>query len=141
GDANHRGPAQVLTDGRSADPDRSRNLALTHARAWRNLRTSRTLRIGALSAGIGSPLAWSQRETASAIRSPTARASHRLHSMAGFDRNGWPTSVGICGRLASDYAAQAQAEATKEAQRAGILHAQENYDGTRCRGRKPSFDW
>jgi putative DNA-invertase from lambdoid prophage Rac len=33
--------------------------------------------------------------------------------------------------------AQAQAEATKEAQRAGILHAQENDD----RGRKPSFDW
>jgi putative DNA-invertase from lambdoid prophage Rac len=37
--------------------------------------------------------------------------------------------------------AQAQAEATKEAQRAGILHAQENDDGTKFRGRKPSFDW
>ena len=36
--------------------------------------------------------------------------------------------------------AQAQAEATKEAQRAGILHAQENDDGTKFRGRKPSFD-
>ena len=37
--------------------------------------------------------------------------------------------------------AQAQAEATKEAQRAGILYAQENDDGTKFRGRKPSFDW
>jgi putative DNA-invertase from lambdoid prophage Rac len=37
--------------------------------------------------------------------------------------------------------AQAQAEATKEAQKAGILHAQENDDGTKFRGRKPSFDW
>jgi putative DNA-invertase from lambdoid prophage Rac len=37
--------------------------------------------------------------------------------------------------------AQAQAEASKEAQRAGILHAQENDDGTKFRGRKPSFDW
>ena len=35
--------------------------------------------------------------------------------------------------------AQAQAEATKEAQRAGILHAQANDDGTKFRGRKPSF--
>jgi putative DNA-invertase from lambdoid prophage Rac len=37
--------------------------------------------------------------------------------------------------------AQAQAEATKEAQRAGILHAQANDDGTKFRGRKPSFNW
>jgi putative DNA-invertase from lambdoid prophage Rac len=37
--------------------------------------------------------------------------------------------------------AQAQAEATKEAQRAGILHAQTNDDGTKFRGRKPTFDW
>jgi DNA invertase Pin-like site-specific DNA recombinase len=37
--------------------------------------------------------------------------------------------------------AQAQAEATKEAQRAGILHAQANDDGTKFRGRKPTFDW
>ena len=37
--------------------------------------------------------------------------------------------------------AQAQSEATKEAQRAGILHAQEYDDGTKFRGRKPSFDW
>jgi putative DNA-invertase from lambdoid prophage Rac len=36
--------------------------------------------------------------------------------------------------------AQAQAEATKEAQRAGIAHAQANDDGTKYRGRKPTFD-
>jgi putative DNA-invertase from lambdoid prophage Rac len=37
--------------------------------------------------------------------------------------------------------AQAQAEATKEAQQAGIAHALDNDDGTKYRGRKPSFDW
>ena len=37
--------------------------------------------------------------------------------------------------------AQAQAEATKEAQRAGILHAHANDDGTKFRGRKPTFNW
>jgi putative DNA-invertase from lambdoid prophage Rac len=35
--------------------------------------------------------------------------------------------------------AQAQAEATKEAQRAGIVYAQANDDGTKFRGRKPTF--
>jgi putative DNA-invertase from lambdoid prophage Rac len=37
--------------------------------------------------------------------------------------------------------AQAQAEATKEAQRAGIAHARANSDGTKFRGRKPTFTW
>jgi hypothetical protein len=37
--------------------------------------------------------------------------------------------------------ALAQAEATKEAQRAGILHAQADDDGTKFRGRKPTFNW
>lgn len=36
--------------------------------------------------------------------------------------------------------AQAQAEATREAQKAGIAHAQAN-DGAKFRGRKPSFNW
>ena len=36
--------------------------------------------------------------------------------------------------------AQAQAEATKEAQRAGIAYAKEHDDGTKFRGRKPTFD-
>jgi putative DNA-invertase from lambdoid prophage Rac len=35
--------------------------------------------------------------------------------------------------------AQAQAEATKEAQRAGVTYAQANDDGTKFRGRKPTF--
>src|SRR5262249_19732722 len=37
--------------------------------------------------------------------------------------------------------AQAQAEVTKAAQRAGIAHAQIRDDGTMYRGRKPTFDW
>jgi putative DNA-invertase from lambdoid prophage Rac len=37
--------------------------------------------------------------------------------------------------------AQAQAEATKEAQKAGIAHAQVHDDGTKYRGRKPTFTW
>ena len=36
--------------------------------------------------------------------------------------------------------AQAQAEATKAAQKAGIAHAKANGDGTKYRGRKPTFD-
>ena len=35
--------------------------------------------------------------------------------------------------------AQSQAEATKEAQKAGIAHARVNDDGTKYRGRKPTF--
>ena len=35
--------------------------------------------------------------------------------------------------------AQSQAEVTKEAQKAGIAHAQEHDDGTKYRGRKPTF--
>jgi putative DNA-invertase from lambdoid prophage Rac len=36
--------------------------------------------------------------------------------------------------------AQSQAEITKEAQKAGIAHAQAKDDGTKYRGRKPTFD-
>jgi putative DNA-invertase from lambdoid prophage Rac len=36
--------------------------------------------------------------------------------------------------------AQSQAEVTKEAQKAGIAHAQANDDGTKYRGRKPTFN-
>jgi len=35
--------------------------------------------------------------------------------------------------------AQSQAEVTKEAQKAGIAHAQANDDGSKYRGRKPTF--
>jgi putative DNA-invertase from lambdoid prophage Rac len=37
--------------------------------------------------------------------------------------------------------AQAQAEVTKEAQKAGISHARANDDGMKYRGRKPTFTW
>jgi putative DNA-invertase from lambdoid prophage Rac len=37
--------------------------------------------------------------------------------------------------------AQAQAEVIKEAQKAGIAHAQVHDDGTKYRGRKPTFTW
>jgi len=37
--------------------------------------------------------------------------------------------------------AQAQAEVIKEAQKAGIAHARANDDGTKYRGRKPTFTW
>ena len=67
-----------------------------------NLRTSRTFRIGALSAGIGPPLAWPQ-------RAPRPRFDRRQRELqatptrvAGFDRKGWLTSVGIGGRIASE---------------------------------------
>jgi putative DNA-invertase from lambdoid prophage Rac len=36
--------------------------------------------------------------------------------------------------------AQAQAEVIKEAQKAGIAHARKNDDGTKYRGRKPTFN-
>jgi DNA invertase Pin-like site-specific DNA recombinase len=37
--------------------------------------------------------------------------------------------------------AEAQAEATKEAQKAGIAHALAHDDGTKFRGRKPTYTW
>jgi putative DNA-invertase from lambdoid prophage Rac len=37
--------------------------------------------------------------------------------------------------------AEAQAEATRQAQKAGIEHAKKNDDGTKFRGRKPTFTW
>jgi DNA invertase Pin-like site-specific DNA recombinase len=37
--------------------------------------------------------------------------------------------------------AQSQTEVTKEAQKAGIAHAQMHDDGTKYRGRKPTFTW
>lgn len=39
-----------------------------------------------------------QKGVASAIRSPTARASHHPHSVAGLNTDRWPTSIGIDGR-------------------------------------------
>src|SRR3954469_7244084 len=73
-------------------------------RACRNLRTSRTFRIGALSAGIGPPLAWPQRGPRPRFDRRHRELQTGLTRVAGFDRKGWPTSVGISGRFASDYA-------------------------------------
>ena len=81
-------------------------------RACRSLRTSRTFRIGALSAGIGPPPCMAAKRGWSAIRSPTLRASRRYQQggrlqsewVADFRRNRWPDCVGFTGRLASDYA-------------------------------------
>ena len=68
---------------------------LARAKACFSLRTSRTFRIGALSAGIGPPLAWPQRGPRAAIRSPTARALRPPST-------GWPASIGMGGRLPSE---------------------------------------
>src|SRR5215468_10997856 len=71
-------------------------------RAWRSLKTSRTFRIGALSAGIRPPLAWPQREAGPRFDRRLRERQAGLNRVAGFDRNGWPTSVGIGGRIASE---------------------------------------
>src|SRR5713101_2718796 len=71
-------------------------------RACRNLRTSRTFRIGALSAGIGPPLAWPQRGSRPRFDRRHRELQTGLNWVAGFDRNRWPTSVGIGGHFASE---------------------------------------
>ena len=80
-------------------------------RACRSLRTSRTFRIGALSAGIGPP--WLGRK-GRLLRDSIAdfesfkpvSTGWRLRSewVADFLRNRWPDYVGISGRLQSEYA-------------------------------------
>src|SRR5713101_4919249 len=71
-------------------------------RACFNRRTSRTFRIGALSAGIGPPLALPQRGPRPRFDRRLRELQAGLNRVAGFDRNGWPTSVGIGGRIASE---------------------------------------
>ena len=80
-------------------------------RACLNLRTSRTFRIGALSAGIGPPLHGRKgrlvRDSIADSESfRSASQGGRLQSewVADFRRNRWPDCVGISGRLPSDYA-------------------------------------
>jgi hypothetical protein len=60
GDADAGGAPQIFADCRSAHPIVTAICRSLTPRACLNLRTSRTFRIGALSAGIGPPLAWSQ---------------------------------------------------------------------------------
>ena len=111
-DADHRRAPDVLPDRRAADPQRlsvTRSLA-PQAYLWR--RTARTLRIGNLSAGIVPPLLESQKERPYLAQtvdngpgSPHQQGGRlRSESVAAFDRIGWPPSVGITGRLASDSA-------------------------------------
>ena len=72
-------------------------------RACRSLKTSRTFRIGALSAGIRPPLAWPQRglvrDSIAVFESvrPVSTGGGRLQSewVAGFHRNQWPACVGL----------------------------------------------
>src|SRR3954447_12735270 len=78
------------------------DLPLATPRACLNLKTSRTFRIGALSAGIGPPLAWSQRRPRPRFDRRQRELQIGLTGVAGFNRNGWPTSVGIGGRIASE---------------------------------------
>src|SRR5882757_8075767 len=79
--------------------------------AYFRRRTSRTFRIDNLSAGIGPPLRIAKKDRAQ-LRLPTALPASPFQqggriaseSVAAFDRNGWPLSVGIGGRIASDSA-------------------------------------
>jgi hypothetical protein len=87
-------------------------------RACLNLRTSRTFRIGALLAGIGPPLAWPQRASRPRFDRRQRELQAALTKVAGFNRNGWPTSVGIGGRITSESLAAlrriTQADATSD---------------------------
>jgi hypothetical protein len=69
-----------------------------------SISTSRTFRIVALLAGIEPPLAWPQRGPRPRFDRRHRELRRPQHGVAGFDRNGWPTSVGISGRFASEYA-------------------------------------
>src|SRR5439155_5554928 len=57
-------------------------------RACFSRRTSRTFRIGALSAGIGPPLAWSQRGAGPRFDRRLRELQAGLNRVAGFNRNG-----------------------------------------------------
>ena len=84
----------------STTPGRHRDLLLAHAPSvapspeFVNL-----VRRCSSRGGHRAPL-WPESETASAIRSPTSRASDRPHRVAGLDRNRQPMS--IAGRITSE---------------------------------------
>src|SRR5205807_10056234 len=78
-------------------------------RACFNRRTSRTFRIGALSAGIGPPLPWSQRGAGPRFDRRLRELQAGRNRVAGtvvayFRRNRWSGCVGMRSRLPSDYA-------------------------------------
>jgi hypothetical protein len=108
GNADHGSPPQILADRRSADADGDGDMPFTHAKSCRSLRTSRTFRIGTLSAGIGAPRAWPQRgagprfdrrlrELQAGLTTGWPAMGGRLpsESVAGLRRNQWPASGGI----------------------------------------------
>jgi hypothetical protein len=106
GDADDGGAPQILANCRPAQPGRDGDLPLAHAKGvpqsqnFSNLPHRRSL------GGHRTSPCMAAKGASSAIRSSTARASACLTRAAGFNRNGWPTSVGIGGRIASDYAAR-----------------------------------
>jgi hypothetical protein len=78
GDADDGSPPQILANRRPADPDRIRESAVrSHPGRASVAKTSRTFRIGALSAGIGPPPCSFAKGGWSSIRSPTSRASRQ----------------------------------------------------------------
>ena len=104
-------------------------------RACLNLRTSRTFRIGALSAGIGPPLAWPQRRCRPRFDRRHRELQAGLTRVAGFDRNGWPTSVGIGGRIASESVAALRRITQAQAHRAGATRGATAREGS-CQERQ-----
>ena len=112
-DADHRRPPDILSDPVRPIPTEREITRSLAPQAYFRRRTSRTFRIGNLSAGIvASPLLESQRDDLASLRLPTTLPVSpypqggrlRSESVAAFDRIGWPPSVGIGGRFASDSA-------------------------------------
>jgi len=112
GDADHRGPAQVLTDGRATDPDCHRDLPLAHAQGvaqsqdFANLAHRRSLgghRISPCMVTTGDRVRDSIADSESFT--PASQGGRlRSEGVADFRRNRRPECVGIAGRFASDYA-------------------------------------
>jgi len=105
GDADHRGAANIFPDRRAADSDRSSDHPLARPQAYFRRRTSRTFRIGNLSAGQSDlPVRIAKGGTlpGADCRQRSHHFTPHQHGWAAFDRIGWPLSVGIGGRIGSD---------------------------------------
>jgi hypothetical protein len=112
GDADHRGTPDIFRHRRAADPDRSgdhplaRPTGVLQTQNFSNLPHRQSL------GGHQTSLCESQKEDLARLRLPTTfpesphQQGGRLRSdqVAVFDRIGWPLSVGIGGRFASDSA-------------------------------------
>ena len=103
--------AQVLADSRSADPDRSRDLPLAHAKGvaqsedFANLAHRRSLGGHRISPRVVTTGDRVRDSIADSESFTPASQGGRLRSewVADFHRNRWPDCVGITGRFASDY--------------------------------------